>query len=124
MSMSMAALAINDLGKAFRLENQGGIELPVLRDFDLTVSPGECVVLIGPSGIGKSTVLRCVYGNYLPGSGQILVQHDGNVVDLVGAHHRTMMDVRRRTLGYVSQFLRAIPRVVDESSPSPPPVRR
>ncbi|MCK6451456.1 MAG: phosphonate C-P lyase system protein PhnL [Alphaproteobacteria bacterium] len=109
--MSAASLVVHGLGKTFRLAHRGGIELPVLSGFDLTLGPGECVVLIGPSGIGKSTVLRCVYGNYLPGGGHILVRHGGRLIDLVGAHHRTMMEVRRRTLGYVSQFLRAVPRV-------------
>src|SRR5262249_3587606 len=70
-----------------------------------------CVVLNGPSGIGKSTLLRALYGNYLVDEGHILVRHNGRVVDMVAAPPRVVLDVRRRTMGFVSQFLRVIPRV-------------
>ena len=70
------------LVKTFTLHNQGGVELPVLAGFDLTVAAGECVALHGPSGAGKSTVLRALYGNYLAQQGSILVRHAGQVVDL------------------------------------------
>jgi alpha-D-ribose 1-methylphosphonate 5-triphosphate synthase subunit PhnL len=82
-----------------------------MRGIDFRVLSGECVVLSGPSGAGKSTLLRCLYGNYLAQAGQVLIRHDGDMVDIVTAHHRTILDVRRRTLGYVSQFLRVVPRV-------------
>ncbi len=72
---------------------------------------GECLVLSGQSGAGKSTLLRTLYGNYLPAGGSIRVQHEGEWVELVGANPRQVLEVRRRTLGYVSQFLRVIPRV-------------
>jgi alpha-D-ribose 1-methylphosphonate 5-triphosphate synthase subunit PhnL len=87
------------------------VRLPVLRGVSLRVAPGECVVLADPSGAGKSTLLRAVYGNYVPQAGRILVRHDGRTVDLVGASPRLVLDVRRRTIGYVSQFLRVVPRV-------------
>jgi alpha-D-ribose 1-methylphosphonate 5-triphosphate synthase subunit PhnL len=69
------------------------------------------VVLSGPSGAGKSTLLRCLYGNYRASEGRILVRHDGDFVDLAKADPRLVIDVRARTLGYVSQFLRVVPRV-------------
>ena len=94
-----------------RLHVQGGVTLPVLRDVSLAVHPGECVVLADPSGAGKSTLLRAVYGNYLAQAGRILVQHRGRVVDMVGAPPRLVLEIRRHTIGYVSQFLRVIPRV-------------
>lgn len=99
------------LAKDFRLHLQGGIRLPVLAALDLEVAPGECVALAGPSGAGKSTLMRCLYGNYGAGAGRILLRHDGRVIDLVTADARAMRAVRRDTLGYVSQFLRVIPRV-------------
>ena len=102
---------IRGLDKSFRLHNQGGLVIPVLRGLDLTVGAGECVVLAGPSGAGKSTLLRCLYGNYKPQAGAIRVRHDGRMVDVVTAHHQTVLDIRRRTLGYVTQFLRVVPRV-------------
>jgi alpha-D-ribose 1-methylphosphonate 5-triphosphate synthase subunit PhnL len=105
------ALAAEGLGKSFTLHLQGGVTLPVLRALDLSVAPGECVALSGPSGAGKSTLMRCLYGNYGVGEGRILIRHGGDVVDLAHADARLMRAIRRDTLGYVSQFLRVIPRV-------------
>jgi len=99
------------LRKTFTLHNQGGLELPVLDGVDLAVAAGECVVLNGPSGVGKSTMLRALYGNYLVQGGHILVRHQDEVVDMANAPPRLVLDVRRRTIGFVSQFLRVIPRV-------------
>jgi hypothetical protein len=78
-----------------------------MRDADLSVAPGECVALTGPSGAGKSTLMRMIYGNYLAASGAIRV----GGVDVARAEPREVLELRRTTLGYVSQFLRVIPRV-------------
>ncbi|MBK1656742.1 phosphonate C-P lyase system protein PhnL [Paracraurococcus ruber] len=105
------SLRTEGLGKAFTLHLQGGSHIPVLRDVGLAVAPGECVALAGPSGAGKSTLMRCLYGNYGAGSGRILLRHGGEAVDLAAAEPRLVREIRRDTLGYVSQFLRVIPRV-------------
>lgn len=105
------ALRVSGLTKSFVMHAQDGLAIPVLSDVTLDVAPGECVALVGPSGAGKSTLLRSLYGNYRPQSGSIRVRHDGGWVELVGAQPRVTLDVRRRTMGYVSQFLRVIPRV-------------
>ena len=107
----MPALRVSGLTKSFVVHAQGDLALPVLRDVALAVSPGECLALVGPSGSGKSTLLRSLYGNYRPDAGSIRVRHGGDSVELVRAEPRTVLDVRRRTLGFVSQFLRVIPRV-------------
>jgi alpha-D-ribose 1-methylphosphonate 5-triphosphate synthase subunit PhnL len=104
-------LRVIGLAKSFTLHNQGGITLPVLRNVDLAVSAGECVALDGPSGAGKSTLLRSIYANYKPQRGHVLVRHGDDVVDMATAAPRTILDVRRRTMSYVTQFLRVIPRV-------------
>ena len=109
-----APLVIRGVEKTFVLHVQGGARLPVLKGVSLTVGAGECVVLVDPSGSGKSTLLRSVYGNYKPQAGEILVRHGSDTVDIVSASPRRILDVRRRTLGYVSQFLRVIPRVPAE----------
>ena len=107
----MIALSVRDLDKTFTLHAQGGVSLPVLRGVSLDVHDGECVALAAPSGSGKTTLLRLVYGNYTPQGGQILVRHGGAIVDIATTTPRVILAVRRRTLGYVSQFLRVIPRV-------------
>ena len=100
-----------DLAKTFRLHNQGGIELPVFNGIELRVQGGECVVLFGPSGSGKSTLLRSIYGNYKPTAGSIKIRHEGKWIDIVTAPAQAILRVRKTTMGYVSQFLRVIPRV-------------
>lgn len=106
-----AMIQVENLSKTYVLHTQGGVEIPVFADASLSVAAGECVTLHGPSGAGKSTLLRCLYGNCKPDTGTIRVRHDGGTVDIASADPRAVIDVRRRTLGYVSQFLRAIPRV-------------
>ena len=106
-----ALLEVDGLEKSFTLHTQGGVRLRVLRGVSLVVRPGECIALTDPSGAGKSTLLRAIYGNYLADRGAIRVRHEQAVIDLVGAEPRTILAVRRRTIGYVSQFLRVIPRV-------------
>jgi alpha-D-ribose 1-methylphosphonate 5-triphosphate synthase subunit PhnL len=99
------------LSKQFLLHLQGGVRIPVLDHVDMQVSAGECIALAGPSGAGKTTLLRSLYGNYRAGSGAIRVRHRGEMVDIVTASPRLVVEVREETLGYVSQFLRVVPRV-------------
>jgi alpha-D-ribose 1-methylphosphonate 5-triphosphate synthase subunit PhnL len=106
-----APISVRSLSKTFVLHTQGGTQIPVFADLDLDVERGECVCLHGPSGAGKSTLLRSLYANYKPHKGSILVQHEDNAVDLATAEPWEVVEVRRRTVGYVSQFLRVIPRV-------------
>ncbi|MDE2197616.1 MAG: phosphonate C-P lyase system protein PhnL [Rhodospirillales bacterium] len=100
-----------NLSKSFVLHLQGGLRLSVLRGVDLTARAGECVALVGPSGAGKTTLLRSLYGNYRADSGAIRLRHDGDMLDLVTASPRQVVAARARSIGYVSQFLRVVPRV-------------
>jgi alpha-D-ribose 1-methylphosphonate 5-triphosphate synthase subunit PhnL len=105
------ALRTEGLGKSFTLHLQGGTRIPVLHGVELAVAPGECVALAGRSGAGKSTLMRCLYGNYGAGEGRILLRHHSVGIDFATADPRLVREVRRDTLGHVSQFLRVIPRV-------------
>lgn len=104
-------IIVEDLAKTFVLHNAESATIPVFQDLTLQVAAGECVVLAGESGVGKSTLMRSIFGNYLPTQGAVKVWHDGAYVDITKASPHEVLDVRRRTLGYVSQFLRVIPRV-------------
>ena len=106
-----AMIDIADAKKTFTMHLQGGIELPVVSGVTFQVNPGECVVLSGPSGAGKSSILKMIFGNYRCDSGRIGIRHRGAVVDLAAAEPREVLNIRRATIGYVSQFLRAVPRV-------------
>ena len=102
-----AMIEVRDLAKSFTLHNQGGAVIEVMRGAALSVAPGECVALVGASGAGKSTLMRMIWGNYLAGSGTIRV----GGVDVAQAEPRQILALRREVLGYVSQFLRVVPRV-------------
>jgi alpha-D-ribose 1-methylphosphonate 5-triphosphate synthase subunit PhnL len=106
-----AMIDISNAGKTFIMHLQGGVELPVVRGVSFHVEPGECVVLSGPSGAGKSSILKMIFGNYRCDAGRIGIRHQGAVIDLATAEPRQVLSVRRSTIGYVSQFLRAVPRV-------------
>lgn len=118
------AIRTEGLSKAFTLHLQGGTRIPVLGDVDLAVHPGECVALWGPSGAGKSTLMRCLYGNYGAGAGRIMLRHGAGEIDLVSADPRDVIAARRETLGYVSQFLRVIPRVATRDIVAEPMIAR
>jgi alpha-D-ribose 1-methylphosphonate 5-triphosphate synthase subunit PhnL len=104
-------LKISHLAKQFRLHLQGGVRIPVFDDLELELAAGEALAVTGPSGKGKSSLLKLIYGTYKSGGGEILVRHDDDWLDLAHAEPRQVLDVRRRTIGYVTQFLRVIPRV-------------
>jgi alpha-D-ribose 1-methylphosphonate 5-triphosphate synthase subunit PhnL len=106
-----AMIDVADAEKTFTMHLQGGVELPVVRGVSFYVEPGECVVLSGPSGAGKSSILKMIFGNYRCDAGRINIRHHGAVLDLAKAEPRQVLSVRRVTIGYVSQFLRAVPRV-------------
>ena len=97
--------------KSFILHNQGGIQLPVLEDVTLELKKGQCIALTGVSGSGKSSLMKTLYGNYGINAGEIWVKHDNLWVDLANLSPHEVIAVRQKTIGYVSQFLRVIPRV-------------
>jgi alpha-D-ribose 1-methylphosphonate 5-triphosphate synthase subunit PhnL len=100
-------IEISQLSKTFTLHNQGSAVIPVMSGATLSVARGQCVGLIGASGAGKSTLMRMVWGNYLAASGRIMVGD----LDVARATPREIIQMRREVMGYVSQFLRVVPRV-------------
>jgi alpha-D-ribose 1-methylphosphonate 5-triphosphate synthase subunit PhnL len=107
----MTALELSAVTKSFTMHLQGGLRLPVLHGVSFGVEAGQCAALTGPSGAGKSSILKLIYGNYRCDQGRILVQQGDEIVDIASASPRKILGVRQRALGYVTQFLRAVPRV-------------
>jgi alpha-D-ribose 1-methylphosphonate 5-triphosphate synthase subunit PhnL len=105
-------LSVSNVEKTFTMHLQGGTQLQVLREVSFQVGAGECVVLGGVSGAGKSSILKMVYGNYIAPRGNIVLTTDATgSVDLANAGPRQVLAARRGAMGYVSQFLRCVPRV-------------
>jgi len=104
-------IEIRNAEKTFTMHLQGGVRLPVVRGVSFEVGAGECVVLSGPSGAGKSSILKMIFGNYRCDGGVIAVRHENAMLDIAKAEPRQILSVRRSSIGYVSQFLRAVPRV-------------
>lgn len=107
----MTMLRAEGLQKTFVLHLQGGTRIPVLDGAAVELRAGSCLALTGPSGAGKSTLMRSLFGSYKVDGGRILVRHRGTMVDIAGNDPRVILEIRRETLGYVSQFLRVVPRV-------------
>ncbi|MBZ8132026.1 phosphonate C-P lyase system protein PhnL [Afifella sp. IM 167] len=118
-------LAVSGLSKSFTMHLRGGIHIPVLSEASFEVYPGECVALGGPSGAGKSSILKMVYGNYAADAGSIVIaRKEGGPVDIAIADPRMVLSIRRSDLGYVSQFLRVVPRVAARDLVAEPLVER
>ena len=98
---------LSNVSKSFTLHNQGGAVIEVISNVSFAVATGECVALTGASGAGKSTLMRMIYGNYLTQAGEIRI----GGLDIVRSEPRDIIKLRRDVLGYVSQFLRVVPRV-------------
>jgi alpha-D-ribose 1-methylphosphonate 5-triphosphate synthase subunit PhnL len=109
--MTKPALALSDVSKTFTMHLQGGALLPAVAGVSFDVRFGECVVLHGPSGAGKSSILKIIYGNYRCDSGRVGVREGEAETDVAIATPRRILAMRRHTIGYVSQFLRVMPRV-------------
>lgn len=110
-SAAAPLLEVADVSKSFTMHLHGGARRDVLRAISFTVSPGEVVTLGGPSGAGKSSLLKMIHGDYHCDEGAIRIRHANNVVDLASATPRRILALRRDVVGYVSQFLRVIPRI-------------
>ncbi|MFN8829971.1 MAG: phosphonate C-P lyase system protein PhnL [Labrys sp. (in: a-proteobacteria)] len=108
---SSPLLSVEGLSKRFTMHLRDGLVIPVVDGVSFSVHAGECVVLGGPSGAGKSSILKMIFGNYRTDAGSIWIEGPDGPVDLAAAQPREILALRRTTIGYVSQFLRAIPRV-------------
>ncbi len=105
-------LSVRGLGKTIRLHILGGAEIHPFSDVSFDVQQGDLVVIAGPSGSGKSSVIKTIHRTYLASEGSVLYRSAaGESLDLVAAPDRTMIRLRNTEIGFVSQFLKVEPRV-------------
>ena len=83
----------------------GTTRIEVLRDIDLSVAPGEMLSIVGPSGVGKSTLLHIMGTLDRPDSGSVLL--DGQ--DLFRLSENARSRVRNGNIGFVFQFYHLLP---------------
>lgn len=105
-------LTVTDLQKEFVLHVLGGKRVVALRGLSFTVAQGEFIGVLGPSGGGKSSLLKCLYRTYLSTGGAIHYRPESREpLDLATASDEAILALRGTEIGYVSQFLRPAPRV-------------
>jgi alpha-D-ribose 1-methylphosphonate 5-triphosphate synthase subunit PhnL len=105
-------LRLKNAGKSFTMHIRGGLVIHSFEKVSFETHAGSLLALTGPSGIGKSSLLKCIYRSYLPSSGQILyTTEEGDTVDLAAAGDEEILRLRHREIAYVSQFFHVMPRV-------------
>jgi alpha-D-ribose 1-methylphosphonate 5-triphosphate synthase subunit PhnL len=108
--MNTPILTIENYAKTFHLHERNKF-IPSASRVNLSVYPGKLTALIGPTGAGKSSVLKGVYRTYLPSAGRILFRTAvGEVVDLAQADEHSVLELRKQEIGFVTQFLHCLPR--------------
>jgi alpha-D-ribose 1-methylphosphonate 5-triphosphate synthase subunit PhnL len=106
----MELLKIEGLSKNFYLHNLEK-EIKSCQNIRFTLTKGEFIGIVGQSGAGKSTILKCINRSYLPVTGRILYDSEAfGRIDLATASEREMLHLRKYEIGYVSQFLNVMPR--------------
>ncbi len=105
-------LIVDKLSKKFKLHLQNSREISAVTDVSFSLKKGEFLSIIGPSGSGKSTILKCIYRTYLPTDGEIkFFKEDSQILNLHNATEDEVIKLRRGEIGYISQFLKVLPRV-------------
>jgi alpha-D-ribose 1-methylphosphonate 5-triphosphate synthase subunit PhnL len=105
-----AILTVENLNKHFTLHDQNKT-IPSCANVSFTVEPGGLSALIGPTGAGKSSVLKCIYRTYLPSAGRLLFRTEADeTVDLAQASEHEVLALRKHEIGFVTQFLHCLPR--------------
>jgi alpha-D-ribose 1-methylphosphonate 5-triphosphate synthase subunit PhnL len=103
-------LHLQHFGKHFDIHHLAR-EVRAFDDVSLEIPRGAFVLVTGANGVGKSTLLRCLYRTYKPSSGQAFYHSGRGTVDLAKVSDRDIVHLRRHEIGMVTQFLRPRPRV-------------
>jgi alpha-D-ribose 1-methylphosphonate 5-triphosphate synthase subunit PhnL len=111
-SVNSYKLKVHNLGKTFTLHNRGGIQVLAFNNIDFSLECGQLLALSGPSGAGKSSILKTIFRTYLADHGNILFRRgNGTEIDLASCPENKVLDLRRREIGFVTQFLKILPRI-------------
>ncbi|MCC6574940.1 MAG: ATP-binding cassette domain-containing protein [Planctomycetes bacterium] len=102
-------LDVAGLSKTFTLHERGAT-LCAFEDVSFSLGAGSFSALVAPSGSGKSSLLKCIYRTYLASAGSATFRSQHGDVNLVSADEHAIIELRRREIGYVSQFLHCLPR--------------
>ncbi|PVV06019.1 MAG: phosphonate C-P lyase system protein PhnL [gamma proteobacterium symbiont of Ctena orbiculata] len=117
-------LRVEGYTKQFVLHEQDKV-IPSSRDVNLEVYPGSLTALIGPTGVGKSTVLKGIYRTYLPTAGRLLyTTEDNRMIDLAEADEHQVLKLRCNEIAFVTQFLHFLPRQATEDVVAQPLIQR
>ena len=112
MAATAFKLKVEGLEKNFTLYNRGGVQVRGFSDVSFSLNRGQLLALTGPSGAGKSSILKTIFRTYLADRGSVWFRRgDGTEVDLVSCRETRVLDLRRREIGFVTQFLKILPRV-------------
>ncbi|MCF8056385.1 MAG: phosphonate C-P lyase system protein PhnL [Desulfocapsa sp.] len=105
-------LDVQNIGKTFTLHNRNSVQVCGFSNVSFSVNRGEMLALTGPSGVGKSSILKAIYRTYLTNPGSILFHRtDGSVINLASCGESQVLNLRRREIGFVTQFLKVLPRI-------------
>lgn len=117
-------LRVQRYAKQFVLHEQGKI-IPSSQNVELSVYQGQLTALIGPTGSGKSSVLKGIYRTYLPTYGRVLYQAaNGHEYDLAQADEHHLLQLRNEEISFVTQFLHILPRKPSEFIVAQPLLKR
>lgn len=110
--MTNPILSARNLSKTITLHLLGEKRVVALDDVGFDIVPGEFIAVVGLSGSGKSSLLKCLYRTYIASSGAIIYRTEAGLeIDLVTIDEQAILDLRRREIRYVPQFLKAAPRL-------------
>ena len=96
-----------ELKNIYKNYYQGNMEVPVLKDINLSVEEGEYIAIMGPSGSGKSTLMNIIGCIDTPTSGEYLL--DDNIIN--NYKDKDLSDVRNKNIGFVFQNFNLLPRL-------------
>lgn len=105
-------LEVNNLTKAFQMHLVDGRTIEPFSNISFRVPQGQVFVISGKSGIGKTTILKCIYRTYLTTKGEIwYASQQFGRVNMATLGEEQVVTLRERELGFCSQFLKVLPRV-------------